>query len=74
MYSEKIHTPWFLWPLRTMFELVEWTLRLTGRLLAAVLGMVIMIAGGVLTLTFIAAPIGLPMILFGFLLMIRGIF
>jgi uncharacterized membrane protein HdeD (DUF308 family) len=44
------------------------------RLVAAVIGLAIMIAGAVLTLTLIATPLGIPMIVFGFLLMVRGIF
>lgn len=68
------YTPWILWPFRAVFELIEWILRLTGRLVAAILGLVIMIIGFVLTAIVIAAPVGLPMILFGFILMVRGIF
>ena len=76
MNSEKsyIHTPWIFWPIRAIFELIEWILRLTGRLVAAIIGLVIMIVGFVLTLTIIAAPFGVPMIIFGFLLMVKGIF
>jgi hypothetical protein len=68
------YTPWFLWPIRAIFELVEWTLRLTGHLVAAVIGLVLMIIGIMLVMTLIAAPLGLPMVLFGFLLIIRGLF
>jgi hypothetical protein len=38
------------------------------------IGLSIMIVGFILTLTIVAAPIGLPMIVFGLVLMIRGIF
>lgn len=68
------YTPWIFWPIRAVFDLVEWVLRLTGRLVAAIIGLVIMIVGFVLTMTVIAAPIGLPMILLGFALMVRGIY
>ena len=68
------HTPLLLWPLRLIFELVEWILRMTGRLVAAVIGLAIMIVGFVLIMTIIAAPIGAPMIIFGLVLMIHGIF
>jgi hypothetical protein len=74
MHNENTHTPWILWPFRLIFELIEWILRLTGRLVAAVIGLAIMVAGFALTLTLIAAPIGVPMMVFGFLLTIRGIF
>ncbi|BBB46908.1 hypothetical protein [Pelolinea submarina] len=72
--TNRRHTPWILWPFRLIFELIEWILRATGRLVAAVLGLVIMIVGCVLTLTIVAAPIGMPMIVFGLVLMVRGIF
>jgi hypothetical protein len=68
------HTPWILWPIRAIFELIEWILRLTGRLVAAIIGLVIMVVGLVLILTIVAIPLGVPMIVFGFLLMIKGIF
>ncbi len=74
MHNNYQHTPWIFWPVRAVFELIEWILRLTGRLVAAVIGLAIMITGAVLTLTLIAAPLGVPMIVFGFLLMVRGIF
>jgi hypothetical protein len=67
-------TPGIFWPFRAIFELIEWILRVTGRLVAAIIGLVIMIVGFVLTAIVVAAPIGLPMILFGFALMVRGIF
>jgi hypothetical protein len=55
-------------------ELIEGIIKLTGRLVAAVIGLAIMVVGVVLTVLVITAPIGIPMIIFGFLLMLRGIF
>ena len=74
MNSTRTHAPFLLWPFYAIFQLIEWILRLTGRLVAAVLGLVFMIVGLVLVITIIAIPIGAPMILFGLVLMIRGIF
>jgi hypothetical protein len=68
------NTPWIFWPVRLLFELIEVILKGTGRLVAAVIGFTILIVGVVLTMTILAAPIGIPMIVFGFLLMVRGIF
>ncbi len=68
------HTPWIFWPIRAVFDLIEWVLRITGRLVAAVIGLVIMITGLVLTISILAAPIGIPMMVFGLVLMVRGIF
>lgn len=70
----KAHTPWIFWPIRAVFDFIEWTLRISGRFIAAILGLAIMIVGIVFTITIIAAPLGLPMLMFGFVLMLRGIF
>jgi hypothetical protein len=67
-------TPWFLWPFKALWDLLALIIKLTGRLVAAVIGLAIMVAGFVLTITVIASPIGIPMMVFGFLLMVRGIF
>jgi hypothetical protein len=49
-------------------------MQLTGRFVAAILGLVFMIVGTILTVTVVGAVIGLPLILFGFMLMVRSIF
>jgi len=41
---------------------------------AAILGLVLMIVGVILCLTVIGAILGIPLLIFGFLLMIRGFF
>ena len=72
--NKSSETPWFLWPFKALWRLLDAILRLTGRLVAAVLGLALMIAGLVLTVTLVAAPVGVPLLVFGFLLMLRGIF
>jgi hypothetical protein len=67
-------TPLLLWPFVALWRLLTWILQLTGRLIAAVLALVMMIVGLVLTLSLVAAPIGIPMIIMGLLLMLRAIF
>lgn len=67
-------TPWYLWPFAALWNLLAWIIGLTGRLVAAVLGLVLLIIGLVLTVTIIAAPVGLPLAFFGVLLMVRSIF
>jgi hypothetical protein len=74
MADKKQRTPWILWPFVALWRLITWILQLTGRLVAAVLGLVLMVAGVILTVTVVGAVIGLPLIIFGFLLMIRSIF
>jgi hypothetical protein len=49
-------------------------LELTGRLVALVLGLILLVLGVVLSLTGIGAIIGIPMVLFGLLLIVRGFF
>lgn len=67
-------TPWIFMPLVWIWKFFAWIISLTGRLLAAVLGVVFMGIGLVLTITLIAAPLGIPLLIFGFLLMLRSIF
>ncbi|MGC9523217.1 MAG: hypothetical protein ACP5HG_15205 [Anaerolineae bacterium] len=74
MTREKRRTPWLLWPFVALWNLITWILQLTGRLIAAVLGLVFMIVGVLLTVTVIGAVVGLPLIVFGFMLMVRSIF
>jgi hypothetical protein len=65
---------WFLWPFIALWRLLTWILELTGRLVAIVLGIVLIIAGTIVSITVIGAVIGVPLALFGFLLMLRGLF
>jgi hypothetical protein len=74
MNNNTRNTPWLLWPFKALMDLVEGIIKLTGRLVAAIIGLAIMIVGVVLTILVITAPLGIPMIIFGFLLMVRGIF
>lgn len=68
------HTPWPLWPFVALWHLVAWIVGLTGRLLAVVLGLVLMIVGVVLSVTIIGAIAGVPLLIVGFLLVLRGVF
>ena len=61
------------WPFRGVWDLITFIVRLTGRLLAVLIGIVLMILGVVLTLTVIGAILGIPLVLFGFLIVIRGL-
>jgi len=74
MNNNAQNTPWLLWPFKALMDLIEGIIKLTGRLVAAVIGLTVMIVGVVLTILVITAPLGIPMIIFGFLLMVRGIF
>ena len=62
------------WPFVVLWRLVAFIFELTGRFLAIVLGIVFMIVGVIVSLTVIGAILGVPMILFGLMLVIRGFF
>ena len=66
--------PWIFWPFVALWRLLTGILELTGRLVAVVLGLILMIGGGLLTATVVGAPLGIPMALFGLLLLLRGLF
>ena len=66
--------PWYLWPFHAIWRLITWIVRLTGRLLAIILGFALIIIGAVLCITVILLPVGIPMSVFGFLLTMRGLF
>lgn len=66
--------PWFLWPFAALWDLLALVLRLTGRVVAGVLGFALMVLGLVATLTVVGAPLGIPLVVIGFLLMLRSIF
>jgi hypothetical protein len=71
--KKEMRVPWPLWPVVALWKLLAFVLELTGRLVAAVLGLVLMIVGILLTLLVISAPVGIPMIILGFLLMLRSV-
>ena len=72
--EEKRETPWYLWPFVAVWRLITGIVELTGRLLAVLLGLLLMIVGTLLTLTIIGAVVGIPLLIVGFLLIIRGLF
>ncbi len=62
------------WPFVALWTLLTTILNLTGRLVAGIIGLALMIVGIVLTVLVVTAPVGIPLIVFGFLLIVRGIF
>ena len=74
MDSHRKRTPILLLPFVIVWSLFSFFLRLTGRIVAAVIGLVFMIAGIALSVSMVAAPVGIPLAIFGFLLVLRSIF
>jgi len=70
--NKRVH--WLLYPFWLIWRLVIWIIEATGRLVGAILGLVLMIVGVVLTLTVVGAIVGIPLIIFGFMLTIRSLF
>lgn len=73
MEEKKTGISCLLWPFVAIWNLVVWIVNLTGRLLAVVLGLVLVIVGIILSLTIVGAVIGVPLAGFGVLLMVRGL-
>jgi hypothetical protein len=71
-YDKRV--PWILWPFYALWQLVGLLFKLTGRLIAAVLGLVLVTVGIIISLTIIGAIIGIPLVLLGLMLMVRAIF
>ncbi len=67
-------TPWFMWPFVALARLVAGIVELTGRFVALILGIVLMLLGLIFTITFLGAIIGIPIFLFGLLLVYRALF
>lgn len=70
----KRRTPLLLWPVVLCWRFVTMVANLTGILLAILLGIVFMMIGWVLISTVIGAFIGIPLFIFGLLLLIRGLY
>ncbi|HZU86122.1 MAG TPA: hypothetical protein VFF78_01490 [Anaerolineaceae bacterium] len=61
-------------PFKILWDLLAGILNLTGRLVGVILGFVLLIVGVVLTVLVITAPIGIPLIVFGSLILVRALF
>lgn len=57
-----------------IFNLLSLILNFTGRLICGVLGLVFLIIGLILAITWIGAVIGVPIMVFGLMLIARSVF
>ena len=71
---DRKRTPLLLWPFAAVWRVLTFVLVLTGRLLCAILGLLIMAVGVAVTLSVVGAPLGVPLAVFGVLLVIRALF
>jgi len=74
MTEQKRRIPWFLWPFWALWKLISGIVEFTGRIVAVVLGLVLMIVGVIVSLTIVGAIIGIPLAIVGLLLTLRGLF
>lgn len=72
--KRKQRIPWYLWPFWALWKLIVGIVEATGRLVAVILGLALMIVGVVISLTIVGAIIGIPLVIVGFLLVVRGLF
>jgi hypothetical protein len=70
--KKRVH--WLLYPFWLIWRLVVWIIEATGRLIGAIFGLVLMIVGVIISLTVIGAVVGIPLIIFGFMLLVRSLF
>ena len=70
----KRNVPILLWPFYAIWRLIALIIEVTGRLIGALLGLVLMIVGVVLSLTIVGLIVGVPLVIFGFMLVIRSLF
>jgi hypothetical protein len=74
MTTQKGHIVWYLWPFAALWKLLAVIVEMTGRFVAMVLGFVLILAGGLVSLTIVGAIVGIPLAIIGLLLLLRGIF
>lgn len=72
--STQSNLPILLWPFYAVWRLLTFVLKVIGRLVSALLGIGLMIAGVAITLSVIGAPLGIALASLGFLLLIRALF
>jgi hypothetical protein len=74
MTETKSKVPWYAWPFVALWKLIAGIVALTGRLVAVILGFVLLLAGILVSLTIVGAIVGIPLAIVGFLLILRGLF
>ncbi|HEY5731070.1 MAG TPA: DUF5362 family protein, partial [Anaerolineales bacterium] len=74
MTAQEKRIPWYLWPFAAIWKLLAVIVEMTGRLVAMILGVVLMLVGGLVSLTIVGAIVGIPLAIVGLLLFLKGIF
>lgn len=63
-----------LWPITAPFRLARFFFKTVGRLALTIFGFVLVMAGVIVSFTIVGACIGIPLILLGVSLILRGLF
>ncbi len=66
--------PVMLWPFYAIWRLLTFVLNVIGRVLCALLGIALMVAGVAIAMSVVGAPFGIPLTAIGFLLLVRALF
>ena len=66
--------PWILWPFFAIWKILTLILNITGRIICALIGIAMMVAGVAVSMSIVGAVIGIPLASFGFLLSVRALF
>ncbi|MCC6300375.1 MAG: hypothetical protein IT314_13860 [Anaerolineales bacterium] len=74
MTTRAKHIPWYLWPFAAIWKLLAVIVEMTGRLVALILGIALMIVGVLVSLTIVGTIVGVPLAIVGLLLFLRGLF
>ncbi len=72
--STDTHIPILLWPFYAIWRVLTFILSVVGRLICSIVGIGMMIAGVLITMSIVGAPLGIPLASLGFLLLIRALF
>ena len=67
-------TPLLLMPFVLLWRLLGFIIVVCSRIVGAVLGFLLMVAGGTLTMSVLGAVAGIPLCILGFLLLLRALF
>ncbi len=66
--------PWWSWPIVLLWRLVTALVKLTGILLALLIGLVCMMVGVALCMTFFGAVFGIPIFIVGLFFTLRALY
>jgi hypothetical protein len=72
--NKQQHVPVLLWPFYGIWWLISTFVEFAGRLVAAILGLCLMIVGVVVSLTIVGAIVGIPLAVLGFMMTIKALF